>query len=73
MSGRIRSSNGREKSRIQQLVELGRRIWAIGTIELICSAVGFYHLVIVNPRSFLSNTTNSLEAFHYAQHCWHFC
>ena len=33
--GRIRSSSGREKSRVQQLVELGRGIWLIGTIELI--------------------------------------
>ena len=35
MSSRVRSSSGREKSRVQQLVELGRRIWAIGTIQLI--------------------------------------
>ena len=35
MSGRVRSSSDREKSRVQQLVGLGRRIWAIGTIELI--------------------------------------
>ena len=34
-SGLVRSSSCRKKSRVQQLVEVGRRIWAIGTIELI--------------------------------------